>query len=431
MNKKENFWICPFLIIAVCLMLSAGCEKDDDDTPVNNIPVLTTDALSNITQTTATCGGNITSDGSATVTARGVCWSSNQSPTIADSKTTDGTGTGIFTSNISGLSANTTYYVRAYATNSNGTGYGSSVSFTTLSTTSQVPVLTTNAVTDITQSTATCGGNITSDGGATVTARGVCWSINQSPTIADSKTTEGTGAGTFTSNITGLSSNTTYYVRAYATNSNGTGYGSAMSFITLQGGATISDVDGNNYTIVTISTQVWMAENLRTTKYKNGASIPLITDNTVWEYSSTPGYCWYSNDQANYGNTYGALYNWYTVNTGNLCPSGWHIPTDTEWTTLITFLGGENVAGGKLKEAGFANWQTPNTGATNETGFTARPGGGRGSVFNSICEAGNWWSATMSDADNAWYRVMLAWDSGVTRAPTGKSGGMSVRCVKD
>ncbi|MEI6143716.1 MAG: hypothetical protein WCP85_30840, partial [Mariniphaga sp.] len=180
------------------------------------LPVITTIAPSTITSTTATSGGNITSDGGATVTARGVCWSTTQTPTITNYKTTDGTGTGSFISSIAGLTAGTTYYVRAYSTNSAGTGYGTQVSFTT-TVQVQLPILTTTSATAITNTTATSGGSITFDGGATVTARGVCWSTSQNPTIANSKTVDGTGTGSFISSITGLTAGTTYYVRAYST----------------------------------------------------------------------------------------------------------------------------------------------------------------------------------------------------------------------
>ena len=204
-------------------------------TTLQNIELLTvtTTNVSNITQTTATSGGNVTSDGNAAVTARGVCWSTSQNPTISNSHTTDGNGTGSFTSNITGLTANTTYYVRAYATNSAGTGYGDEISFTTLENV-ELPIVTTTNVTDVTQTTAKSGGNVTDDGGTTITARGVCWSTSQNPTISNSHTTDGNGTGSFTSSITGLTANTTYYVRAYATNSAGTGYGEQRSFTTLQ-----------------------------------------------------------------------------------------------------------------------------------------------------------------------------------------------------
>src|SRR5690554_2980916 len=188
-----------------------------------SLPVLSTAEVTEITQTTATVKGNITDDGGATVTARGVCWSTNQNPTISNNKTKDGKGAGTFVSNISGLKDNTTYYERAYATNIAGTGYGSAMSFTTLE--AGLPVLSTAEVTEITQTTATVKGNITDDGGATVTARGVCWSTNQNPTISDNKTEDGNGVGTFVSKISGLPADVTYYARAYATNRKGTANG--------------------------------------------------------------------------------------------------------------------------------------------------------------------------------------------------------------
>jgi len=435
MKKKNRILIYPLVVMGMFILLTNSCKKKDDNTtPTGQVPVLTTVAISNITQTTATCGGNITSDGGATVTARGVCWSTGQTPTIADTKTTDGTGAGSFTSALTGLTANTTYYVRAYATNNVGTGYGSAMSLTTSLETGQIPVLTTSSVSNILQTTATCGGNITSDGGATVTTRGVCWSTGQTPTITDSKTTDGTGAGSFTSDMTGLTANTTYYVRAYATNSAGTGYGSAMSLTTLQESVnTVTDIDGNVYNTITIGTQVWMAENLKTTKYRDGTTIPNVTDNTAWSNLTTGAYCDNSNLSSN-SDTYGKLYNWYAVaDVHNICPTGWHMPTDAEWSVLTTYLGGESVAGGKLKETGTTHWESPNTGATNETGFTALPGGYRydnGSFYN-VGNYGLWWSSTESNISNAWFRDAYYLYNNVNRLNISKKDGFSVRCVKD
>jgi len=198
-----------------------------------NLPTVTTTAITNITQTSATGGGNVTSDGGSTITARGVCWNTTGNPSITGSKTSDGAGTGIFTSNLSILSTGTTYYVRAYATNSQGTAYGAQVIFTTNPV--MTPTTTTAAVTNITQTTATSGGYVTSDGGAVVTARGVCWGITATPTVETSKTSDGTGTGSFTSSMTGLTAGTTYYVRAYATNSQGTAYGTQIIFTTSPG----------------------------------------------------------------------------------------------------------------------------------------------------------------------------------------------------
>ena len=196
-------------------------------------PIVTTADVTDITQTTAVSGGNVTDDGGAAVTARGVCWSTSQNPTISDNHTSDGNGTGSFTSNLTNLTANTTYYVRAYATNENGTSYGEQKSFTTLQNI-ELPTVTTSDVTDITQNTAVSGGNVTDDGGATVTARGVCWSKDPNPTIDNSFISNGNGTGSFTIEISGLTSATTYYVRAYATNSEGTSYGEQKTFTTLQ-----------------------------------------------------------------------------------------------------------------------------------------------------------------------------------------------------
>jgi len=200
------------------------------------VPTLTTNVAAFIATTTAQSGGNVSLDGGATITARGICWSVSSGATISlSTKTSDGTGVGSFTSNITGLTASTLYYVRAYATNSVGTSYGNEVTFTTSApvTTPTVPVLFTNAIASIGSATAVSGGVTTSDGGSTIISRGICWSTGSGPTISlSTKTSDGTGAGSFTSNISGLSPSTTYYVRAYATNSTGTGYGSELSFTT-------------------------------------------------------------------------------------------------------------------------------------------------------------------------------------------------------
>jgi len=395
-------------------------------TSLVQLPVVTTTPAGSITTTSAVTGGNVLSDGGAPVTTRGVCWSANTNPTTADNTMSSGSGTGVFISSLTSLSPGTLYYVRAYATNSAGTAYGNQISFFTRV---QLPVLNTIPVTSVTATSAVSGGNITDNGGGTITARGVCWSINENPTITDSHTDDGTGIGDFISNITGLNPNTNYFVRAYATNEEGAAYGNEVSFMTEQ----LTDADGNIYSTVNIGTQLWMAENLKTTKYNDGTDIPLVTDNTEWSDLNTPGYCWYNNDMGTYGDTYGALYNWYAVNTGILCPDGWHVPADEEWTTLIDYLGGESIAGGKLKEEGIIHWESPNTGATNESGFTALPGGYRSNMgfFVLIGTNGILWSSTPYQSNNGRNCGLTHNSSSVYQGSAMKIYGFSVRCIAD
>ena len=198
---------------------------------------------------------------------------------------------------------------------------------------------------------------------------------------------------------------------------------------------TVTDFDGNVYNTVRIGTQIWMAENLKTTKFNDGADIPLVTDYSEWGNLTSPGYCWYNNDKYTYGGIYGALYNWYTVNTGKLCPEGWHVPSDVEWNVLENYLGGETVAGGKLKEAGTEHWEYPNTGATNVSGFTALPGSGRyqSEMFTEIGFFGNWWSSSQEDQGFPYsvYRNLTYFDGGIYWGGSGISDGLSVRCIKD
>ncbi len=218
--------------IFLLAFISFNCEKNAPD-PVSLLPTITTAAITSITANTALSGGNITSAGGSAVTARGVCWGTVSNPVVGGSNTINGSGTGIFASPITGLTANTTYYIRAYATNSTGTTYGNQLSFISTTTSTALPTVTTTALTSITTTTAASGGNVTADGGATVTARGVCWATTANPVATGNHTTDGTGTGIFTSAITGLAAGTTYHVRAYATNSVGTAYGGDSVFTTI------------------------------------------------------------------------------------------------------------------------------------------------------------------------------------------------------
>ncbi len=196
---------------------------------------------------------------------------------------------------------------------------------------------------------------------------------------------------------------------------------------------TITDVDGNVYQTITIGNQVWMAENLKVTHYRNGDPIPNVTGSSSWSDLSTGAFCEYGNDINNVA-TYGRLYNWYAVNDSrNIAPSGWHVPSDAEWQTLVDYLGGANIAGVKMKEAGTVHWNSPNLGATNESGFSALPGGHRntgGSFLERDLHA-YFWSSTEFNSYASWDRAMSYLTSQVYQYYYDKRYGFSVRCVKD
>ena len=382
------------------------------------VPVLTTAVITSITQNSAVSGGNITVNNGGYVIASGVCWDTIQNPTILGNKTLSVAGIGIFTASLNGLKRATKYYVRAYATNSEGTAYGNEQSFATTSV--GVPVLSTNAILFVATTRTTVGSNISDDGGADVIARGVCWSASRNPTITDNKTADSLGTGSFISMMSGLKANTTYYVRAWAANSFGVGYGNQINLTT---NATVTDLDGNVYNTVTIGAQTWLADNLKTTKYNDNTSISVVDDYNAWTKLSTPGFT------AIYSPSYGALYNWYAVNTGKLCLTGWHVPTDAEWTVLTTYLGGESIAGLKLKESGTTHWASPNTGATNESGFSALPGGYRNydGFFANVGGESRWWCS-----GSTWTRSMGNFGGMVFKSDLyDKRNGFSVRCLKD
>ena len=538
---------------------SYGCTATAAKTVTVNpiVPTVTTDVVSNITANTASCGGDVTSNSGAIVTARGVCWSTSQNPTISDNHTTNGSGNGSFSSYITGLMPNTTYYVRAYATNSAGTGYGTQKSFTTncntvnlsitgtttidygqsttltasgassyqwstnaitasitvspMSTTTYtvtgtnsygctataaktvtvnpiVPTVTTNVVSNITANTASCGGNVTSNGGAIVTARGVCWSTLQNPTVSDGHSTNGSGNGSFSSSITGLTLNTTYYVRAYATNSVGTGYGEQKTFTTQTSGTviidekscpvapTVTDHEGNVYATVQIGNQCWMRDNLRTTTSPSTGTylIPAVGISNTYTGKQAR---WYNNDSATYAPmNYGLLYNWNaavdtfntaygetSVNTNfndavsvtfsghrrGICPAGWHLPSDGEWTALTNYVRSQSeytcsgdssyIAKALASETG---WNTHTNYCTvgndlitnNATGFSAIPAGYcDGSSFTNAGNYASFWSSTQIGGypNYASNRNLYFLHANVTRGYFNKNDGYSVRCLRN
>ena len=298
--------------------------------------------------------------------------------------------------------------------------------------------ISTVAAYSITYISAKSGGRITSDGGSAVTARGVCWNNYGYPTTGDNKTEDGTGTGEYTSNLTGLQPNTTYYIRAYATNAYGTVYGDELSFTTPapQYGS-ISDIDGNSYKTVIIGDCTWMVENLRTTRFVTGEAIPEISDQAEWstyDSQTLPAACNVEND-AGYVSVYGKLYNWHAVDDDRkLCPEGWEIPSHDDWVSLMDYLGGEALAGGRLKEAGTSHWAEPNTGATNDSYFSALPAGYRMSDgnFSSLGFGAYFWTSDEYESPTA-RLVYMDKDNAsfFHKYIVGKGYGFSVRCIKD
>ena len=341
-----------------------------------------------------------------------------------------------------GSSNGVTRYYKAYGKNSIGIGYGQELSYLTTTQTSLATV-TTTSVSSVTSNSATVEGYVTSDGGSNVTERGFAYGTSQNPTTFGLSTVNGSGIGVFTSSIAGLSPTTLYYVRAYATTSAGTAYGSPVSFTTSAiptftcGISTVSDVDNNTYNTVQIGTQCWTKNNLKVSKYRNGDNIATGLSNSAWQNTTSGAYAIYNNDPVNDG-LYGKLYNHYAVtDSRGLCPTGWHVPTDGEWTTLENHLGGSSVAGGSLKSTAMqptlGGWNPPNTGATNSSGFTALPGGRRlyGGDFSDVPDDGYWWSSSVLSGSNAWYRYLYTISSDIGRNSRLRATGFSVRCCRD
>ncbi|MCX6253224.1 MAG: hypothetical protein NTV31_01960 [Bacteroidia bacterium] len=421
-----------------CLIISCifhSCKKD-------TLPTLTTSAITNITGTSATSGGTITDEGSGTVIFRGVCWSTGITPTIADNKTQDGAGAGSFTSIIIGLNGATTYYVKAYATNNAGTGYGMAMSFTTFG---QVPTAITKSATNITTTAAILNAMINANYLSTnvIFEYGISTSYGQTITYTQNPVLANTNNDIY-ANISGLTKGTTYHFRIRAVNSLGTVYGDDMTFTTL-----IDDIEGNTYKTIKIGNQVWMAENLKTTKYRNGDSIGTTTPATL-DISAeiTPKYQWaYNGNESNVA-IYGRLYSWYAViDSRNICPTGWHVPSEPEWSTLTDFLKsngyGYGGTGSDIAKAiaATSGWLTSSAKGTvgndqasnNSSGFSALPGGYFGyGTFSSLGSMGEWWSSTVYDISASIGKQLNYGNSGFGGwIAIYNHEGVSVRCIKD
>lgn len=310
----------------------------------------------------------------------------------------------------------------------------------------------TDPVSDVTTSEAVGGGTITDDGGSSVTERGIVWGVSQEPTLENNRGMAASASenDSFMASMSGLLPETTYHVRAFAMTDAGVAYGDVVSFTTPPELIIniIEDIDGNQYRTVEIGNQVWMAENLRTSRFQNGDYITYVIDNNEWEelnQEEAGAWAFYNNHAGN--EPFGLLYNWYAVNDPRgLCPAGWRVATDRDWQQLERYLGmnpneanatgwrGQNAnVGGKLKAEGTDFWRSPNTGATNESGFMALAGGYRftSGSFSYLRFFGYWWTATGADANTAWRRLLFNNRESINRMNYDKRYGFSVRCVQN
>ena len=494
----------------IAILKSAVCQSK-----------IVTNNISAIYNDTAICGGYATSPCGIFVSERGVCWNTTGTATLTDNHTSDGSGVGNFTSVLTGLSLNT-YYVRAYLISENDTIYGNEVTFVTMG----PPVVTTTPASSITKTTAVAGGNVTSDGGASVIQRGVCYSTSQAPTMADNYTSEAGGNGVFISNMTNLLPTTTYYIRAYAINSVDTVYGQEETFTTTDacdGVLSVTDIDNNNYGVVAIGTQCWMRENLRTTRQPNGTTISNgLYEDWCDEYIEEDGYyywdeyehgwvfgnccdsmsmrennwgqvyqwknagwhdhcLWYHYNECeavqdingnykcncslysdhyfaypNYNeynlisiDTYGLLYNWPAAMNGmfsegaqGICPAGWHIPTQDEYVTLRSYAGSVSSCNNYWLNtakalASQSNWTTStkacaignNLGDNNALGFSAEPAGNAG---GHVGDEVTYWLSTYPLVYSGPLCFIMRYNSTMAASISSYIDSYhSVRCIKD
>lgn len=438
---------------------SVRCIRD-----VSTLKVRIENAI-NTSATEATITADVWDLGSTACDERGVCWSTSHNPTIADNHTQNGTGSGTYTANITGMTAGTTYYVRAYAHDGDGYVYSDEI---TLPITA--PVVVTTTVTKQSNTKATLSGDITTLGDVSCVA-GICLSTSANPTIADTyQSITVTSTGEYSIDFTGLTAGTTYHYRAYAHNTSGYAYGADATFVAApcNGLATISDIQGNDYEVVAIGSQCWTQRSMHTTKYADGTDIDFGSpyysgtdvDNGNNHYSTSTGYYYtpYNNNDATSSTTadeliqkYGYLYNWKAATKGEsgdnvqgVCPDGWHVPTSTEWNSLKSYASqhwGCSASGTNHDAKALSStelWASSSTACTpgnnraqnNVSGFNAYPAGiynpNQGYVLHT--QFVNFWTSTYEYYTAIGYQTQ---DMGVNTTGDWQKFAFYVRCVKD
>lgn len=451
---KNQFVILRVLLAVLMLSMLYYCSKDStkEVTPPAvkiSLPTVTTTAALTITSTGATLGGNVTSDGNATVTERGVVYATTQTPTTSNTKVAVGTGTGTFTTNVTGLTAGTTYYVRAYATNSQGTSYGSQETFNV---STILPIINAGSFSSIKVSGTTVANNenisltgktsftlswtankgnanlrtirITRDAKPITDQYGYHWYGDDLHSQADA-----TQYSTWNDTIVLPALSGTYDITLWDADTNSIEF--IFTLTATPPPNQIIDVDWNIYHTVTIGSQTWMVENLSTTKYNDGYDIPYESDTYNWRALTTAARC-------NYPEWGFRLYNWYAVNTGKLAPIGWHVATDEDWTTLQNYVASNLGTSPSVAKALAAttNWSTSTTtdatgnnlAKNNSTGFSALPSGSRSDLgyFNDVGNTGIWWTSTGNLC-----REIDYYGKNLFKLSVVSTCGLAVRCVKN
>jgi uncharacterized protein (TIGR02145 family) len=336
---------------------------------------------------------------------------------------------------IKDLIAGKTYYWTIIATETYkcGRSKGAQKMSFTVVLNNDIPVVSTNTISIVhLNTTAPAGGNVLYGGSSPVSERGIYYGTERDPEKKGTKIQIGNGLGSYSTLVSGLVSLTDYYIKAYAINSSATVYGQEITFNSGEPTVfkTINDIEGNTYKDISIGTQTWFAENLKTSRLNDGTSIPLVTDNSTWVSLITPGYCYMNNDYVTYRDKYGALYNGWTVKTGKICPVGWHVPTDEDWSALETYLGGSDLA---VQLKSLTGWDSDPYGINgyNTSGFSAYPGGNRSNDFFSKGYFGYWW---ITSSQGLQYRSLIYNYNTTVKERVydfQQYVGYSIRCIKD
>jgi uncharacterized protein (TIGR02145 family) len=412
-----------------------------------SLPEAATHEIIDIASILATVKGEVISDGEVNVKERGFCWATTPDPTIDENKRASGGGIGVYTALITNLLPNTNYHVRAYAINDAGITYGNEIQFTT-NPPETLPEIETLNISGLNQWTAISGGIILHDGGGTISERGICWSTFPNPTVSHHKTFYYNVADTFSIKMHSLAHGKTYYVRAFVKNLAGIAYGNEVSFTTLQIGAscpgmpTVTDVEGNVYTTLQAGEFCWLRENLRVTKFRDGSDISRISNNT-----SVPAYTWYDNYAPH---LYGALYNWYAVNSqAGICPEGWHVATRAEWDHLFPYMNKiaeihnleeriTTVKSSRIEPTAHPRWDQGGIAGNDLGNFSALPGGIRRSPYGflRVGRSAYWWTSDSYTVNPVYpdraFSAQIYNDKEFIYTPLEhQSSHLSVRCVKD